>query len=418
MVSIVIFLFMVGLLIWDRLPMAASAILGSALMVVFGVCDLETVLAPFASDTIVLTVGVMIIGASVSETGLADLIGEKVVQMSRGSERRLIFGAYFTAAIMSMFLTNSAVLAIFIPIMTGLSTQDGKIQAKNLIMPIAIACVLGGGATLAGSTQQLVAQGFLKDLNIRTFSMFDLTPVGFSLVIIGGVYCLLIGYPRGKKIWGNEVLSGGETRTAERRRYNHRKIGCMIGIFAFTVVFYITSWIPLALTSTLGALLCIITGCITQEKALQEVNWSVVGRLGGCLGAAAAMEAGGGIQIISDFFSRFIGSTVNPYVLFVIFVFITQFITQFVSASVALTLILPILISIVHPLGLNTYAYVLGATLISPVLLSNPLASTALGFSMTAGYGFRDYFRYSIFLDLIGLVTVCVMVPAFYGLTL
>lgn len=416
MLSILIFLFMVGLLVSNKLPMATSAILGCTLMVILGVCDFKTAFAPFASSTVILTVGVMIIGAAMSETGLAALIGKKIVELSKGSERKLIFGAYFAAAFMSMFLTNSAVLAIFIPIMMGLSTSDGRIQTKNLIMPIAIACVLGGGSTLAGSTQQLVAQGFLEDLNIRTFSMFDLTPVGFTIVIVGCIYCLLIGYPRGKKIWGSESVSAMAWEAQGPREYDRKKIICMIAIFLFTIVFYITSWLPLAITSTLGALLCIATGCITQENAIKGVNWNVVGRLGGCLGAAKALEIGGGIQIISEFFGQLIGSDISPYALFVAVIIITQLISRFVSASVALTIVLPIFISVVHPLGLNTFTYVLGATLASPVVLSTPLASSTLGFAMSAGYQFRDYFKYSFFLDILGAITICVLVPLFYGL--
>ena len=416
MLSIIIFIFMVVLLIWDKFPMAISALLGCVLMVVFGVCGPETVFAPFASTTIVLTVGVMVIGEAISETGLADLIGEKIIEISKGSERRLIFGCYFTAAFLSMFLNNSAVLAIFIPIVMGLSNTNGKIQPKNVLMPIAIASVLGGGATLAGSTQQLVSQGFLEDLGLRTFSMFTLTPIGFTLVVLGGIYCLLIGYPRGKKIWGDEALINAKYEEKAHHTYDRRHIFIMAGIFLLTVVLYSTSWLPLAVTSTLGALLCIITGCISEKKAIQAVNWDLIGRLGGCLGAAQAMEAGGGAEIVSAFFGRIVGNNIHPYLLFIIFVLLTQFITQFVSASVVLTVVLPILISIVQPMGLNTFTYVLGVTLAAPMLMSNPLASTALGFSMTIGYKFRDYFRYSIFLDLLGSITICILVPALYGL--
>ena len=38
-ISLIIFLFCIVLFIWEKLPMATTAILGCVLMVVFGVCD-------------------------------------------------------------------------------------------------------------------------------------------------------------------------------------------------------------------------------------------------------------------------------------------------------------------------------------------------------------------------------------------
>lgn len=69
---------------------------------------------------------------------------------------------------MSTFLTNSAVLAIFIPIVMWLSLSNKDLNAKNLIMPISIACVLGEITTLVGSTQQMTAQGLLEDVGLKT----------------------------------------------------------------------------------------------------------------------------------------------------------------------------------------------------------------------------------------------------------
>lgn len=142
--SLIIFIACIALFIWDKLPMATTAILGCVLMVLFGVCEFKTAFGQFASSTVILTIGVMIIGAAISETGLAATIGAWIVKVSHGSETKLIVGTYLASAFMSAFLTNSAVLAIFIPIIMGLSISNANIKAKNLIMPIAYGCVIGG----------------------------------------------------------------------------------------------------------------------------------------------------------------------------------------------------------------------------------------------------------------------------------
>ncbi len=417
--SLIIFVACIALFIWDKLPMATTAILGCVAMVIFGVCDFKTAFGQFASSTVVLTIGVMIIGAAISETGLASTIGAWIVKISKGSETKLIVGTYLVSAAMSAFLTNSAVLAIFIPIIMGLSATTKNIRAKNLIMPIAFGCVIGGASTLVGSTQQMTAQGLLDDAGLRAFKTFDFSLVGGILIVFGLVYCLTIGRKIAKKLWANDEenedieYSMPELAPAKGKT---KKIIIAV-IFALTVLFYITEWLPLAVTSTAAALLCIITGCITQKKAISAVNWNIVGRLGGCLGLAKALEAAGGTELISKGFSAIVGDKLNPFILFCILVLLIQVSSEFMSNSTAILIVLPIVIAIAPGLGLNTYAFALGITIASGVALSCPLASSTLGMSMCVGYKFRDYFKYSIIFDIIAYITIITLVPLIYGLT-
>lgn len=417
-VSLIIFAACIILFVIDKLPMATTAILGCVAMVIFGVCSFSDAFGSFASSTVILTIGVMIIGAAISETGLAATIGGWIVRISKGSEVKLIIGTYLVSSVMSAFLTNSAVLAIFIPIILGLSFSNASIKAKNLIMPIAYGCVIGGVTTLVGSTQQMTAQGLLEEAGLRTFGTFSFTPIGAVLLLLGLLYCLFIGRKRGEKIWGGRTdVEIDYAVNADVASYKKSKMIIVGIIFAVTVIFYITEWVPLAVTSTTAALLCIITGCITQKKAVTSVNWNIVGRLAGCLGLAKALEVAGGTALIAKGFSYLVGDSISPLLLLCIFVLLVQVTSEFISNSTAILIVLPIVIAIAPDLGLNTYAFAMGITIASGVALSCPLASSTLGMSMCVGYKFNDYFKYSIFYDIIAYITIIVMVPLMYGLT-
>ena len=416
-ISLIIFAFCIVLFIWDKLPMATTAILGCALMVIFGVCKFSVAFGQFSSSTVILTIGVMVIGATISETGLAAAIGDWIVKVSKGSETKLIVGTYLVSAAMSAFLTNSAVLAIFIPIIMGLSLANRDIKSKNLIMPIAIGCVIGGASTLVGSTQQMTAQGLLEDAGVQMFKTFDFTLVGGVITILGLLYCLFIGRKRGEKIWGNRPEEEYELIPG-KANYSKPKMIVVALIFAATVVLYITEWLPLAITSTSAALLCIITGCITQKKAIASVNWNIVGRLAGCLGLAQALEASGGTEIIANTFTDLVGGRLSPFLLFAVLVLLVQVVSEFMSNSTAILIVLPIVIAIAPKLGLNPYSFALGITLAAGISLSCPLASSTLGISMACGYRFNDYFKYNIFLDIIAYIVIIIMVPLIYGLTM
>ncbi len=417
--SLIIFTFCIILFIWDRLPMATTAILGCVLMVIFKICNFKTAFAQCASSTVILTIGVMMIGAAISETGLAATIGAWIVRVSKGSETKLIIGTYLVSAAMSAFLTNSAVLAIFIPIIMGLSAANDKIKAKDLIMPIAYGCVIGGASTLVGSTQQMTAQGLLEESGARLFKTFDFTLVGGVLVILGLVYCLTAGRFLGDKIWGKRPDDDADYDIHPvAANYKKSKMIIMAVIFLLTVVFYITEWIPLAITSSSAAILCIITGCIPQKKAFTAVNWNIVGRLAGCLGLAKALESAGGTKLIAQAFSNVVGDSLSPFLLFAILVLLVQVVSEFMSNSTAIMIVLPIVLSIAPQLHLNPYSFALGITLASGVALSCPLASSTLGMSMSVGYKFNDYFKYSIFYDILAYLVIIAMVPAIYGLTI
>ena len=415
-ISLVIFAFCIVLFIWDKLPMATTAIFGCTLMVICGIVKFSTAFGQFASSTVVLTIGVMVIGAAISETGLAATIGDWIVRISKGNELLLIIGTYIVSAGMSMFLTNSAVLAVFIPIIMGLASS-GSVKSRNLIMPIAIACVIGGASTLVGSTQQMTAQGLLEEAGLRTFKTFDFTPLGGILLIFGLFYCLTIGRKLARKIWGQRPEDSEFEAPDKKVEFKKWKMIVMACIFVATIILYIGEWIPLAVTSTSAAVLCIVTGCITQKKAITSVNWNIVGRLGGCLGLGKCLEAAGGTALLAKWFSNLIGPNFNPFLLFCIMILLVFVASQFIQNSTAILIVLPILIAIAPEMGINTYSFALGITIASGVALSCPLASSTLGMSMVVGYRFNDYVKHNIILDIVSYALIISLIPLFYGLT-
>lgn len=414
--SLIVFGLCILLLIWDKLPMATAAILGCVAMVVTGVCDFDTVFGQFASNTIIFLIGGMVIGGGMSETGLGAEIGRRIVRVMGKTEKTLIVGTYLTAAVMSAFLANSTVMVLFIPIIMGVAAADSRVKMRNITMPIAIGCATGGASTLVGSTQQMVAQRLLEGAGGRSFHTFDFTPVGGILVIMGLVYCLTVGIRRGERIWGDREDEPKYDAQAPRDGGKRKRITMGV-IFAGMVTLYITELLPVAVTCTLAALACIITGCITQKKAIAAINWNVIGRMGAFLGLAEALKVGGGLDLIAQLITALAGTSPDPYLLFCIIIFITLLITEFVSHATATLIVLPVVLSIAPSLGLDTYTFALGVALAAGVGLCCPLGSNQLSISMCVGYRFTDFFKYSIFLNIMEYLVIILTVPAFYGLT-
>ena len=161
-ISLIIFAVCVVLFIWNKIPIAVTALLGLMAMILFDVCTFSEGFKNYGSSVIVLICAMMVVGQAAFDTGLAELVGNKVIGLARGNERIIVILGTLITAFISAFLSNIATLAIMISIMTSVCSGNDKVKFKNVIMPISMAAVIGGATTLVGSTTQLTGQGILE----------------------------------------------------------------------------------------------------------------------------------------------------------------------------------------------------------------------------------------------------------------
>ena len=419
--ALIVFLFCIILFVIDRLPMATTAILGCVLMVVFNLCSFSSAFGQFASSTVILLISIFVVSSAISETGLAGRLGSLVLNIAKNDERRIMVVAYFSAALFSMFLSNATVLAIYIPIIMGIGARDRRIQPMNLIMPVALGCNMGGISTLVGSTQQMTAHGLIEEAGL-SWDVFSFTPFGGILITTGLLYTLFIGYPLGKRIWGGREADPALAAHAENRNhhreYDKKKAPMVAVIFIAMVVCYITKIVPTAIAASGAALLCIITGCVSQDRAVSQINWNIVGRLGGCLGLAKALDAAGSIQRLANFAGGILGEDFSPFLLFAIAVLAVQVFSLFISNSTAVLVVLPIVISLAPSMGLNISSYAMGIAVGSSIGMCCPLSGSTLGIAMVAGYRFRDFLRYGLLFDILGYLLILIFIPMLFPLVL
>ena len=416
--ALIIFIIFVVVCVWDKLPMATTAIAACALMVICGASNFSTAFGQYAASSMVLLLGIMVVGAGMTESGVAQAIAGIVTRYSRSDERKIIAIAYIISYALSAFMATSSVLAMFMAILFGMNTKDGKINHRNLIMPILVSSIFGGISTLVGSTQQVFANGLIEPLGYQ-FKVFDFLPTGLILGVIGFVYCVFFGYRRGRKIWGDREDDGSvEMATVENKPVDKRKFYTMIGIMIFMVVGFVTEFISAAMTATVAGVLCIITGCVSQKKAITSINWNVLGRLGGVLGLSKVLTAAGTIDLMSGWVQSIVGTSMSPWILFAVCVLLAQLLSMVLFNSTAIRLVLSFVLTLAEPMGLNPVAFAFGITMGASVVFSSPLAGTSNQMTMAAGYKFKDFIRYGLPIDIAGYLVLIIFVPMFFPLTL
>lgn len=414
--SLIIMGICVILFVTEALPTSITAMLGCVLMVLFDVCSLSDVLNGFTSDTILLLFSISIVSEAMFVSGAATMIGKAVVRLSKNDERRLILISTAFSAILSAFLTNTAVIALMIAVCNGVVAVDKNMKMKNIALPVAIGTIFGGGITLVGCSGQLTATGILNELTGQSIEMFTMTPECIILSIVAILYVTFIGYPLGKKIWGNreETSTKMNMNMDLDAEIDKKKAYTVIGIFAIVILLFFTGWTEPGIAATIGAILCVATKIITHKQAYNGVDWNVTIWLSCCLGLARGLNVSGGSQLIADFFlDRFAGVS-SPFLFFALMVLISMVLSQFIANLTTIVIILPPAILTATAMGLNPLTFAIGITIGAGFTYATPLANGFVGMTMSAGYKFTDYPKYGLLLSLITYILVVVLVPLFH----
>ncbi|MBX0295103.1 SLC13 family permease [Haloarcula nitratireducens] len=149
-------------------------------------------IAGFASPAVVTIVAMYILSAGVEDAGVVDWLGGRLATLTGGDESRLLAAIVGTTGISAGFVNNTPVVAVFIPLVTGLSERYG-ISPSKLLLPLSYAAMLGGTLTLVGTATNLLASDISRDLLGEPLSMFTLTPVGIVVLLVGVAYLLTVG---------------------------------------------------------------------------------------------------------------------------------------------------------------------------------------------------------------------------------
>src|SRR5260370_24760373 len=119
----------------------------------------------------------------------------------------------------SAVIKNIGGWAIFLPVAFHLAERGGR-SASEFLMPLSFGSLIGGLATLIGTSPNILIAGIRRDLVGEPFSMFDFTPVGAGIAVCGTVF-LAFGWrllPRDRKPQASaETAFKIEDYTAEAR---------------------------------------------------------------------------------------------------------------------------------------------------------------------------------------------------------
>lgn len=175
---------------WVRMDVVALMVLAS--LAVAGLVTPAEALSGFSNPAVVTVWAVLILSGGLARTGVAGLIGRRLMRLAGDSEVRLLVIIMLTVGILSGFMNTIGVVSLFLPVVLDIARRTKQPPSK-LLMPLAFAALLGGLNTLIGTPPNILISEALKDAGLRPFQMFDFTPLGISVLLAGTLYMALIG---------------------------------------------------------------------------------------------------------------------------------------------------------------------------------------------------------------------------------
>ena len=393
------------LFVTEMIPLAMTAIGASVACCGLGLVPENQIFLGLADSTVVLFGGMFVVGAAMFYTGLAQKIGGGVVRMFGKGENSLMFGIMIIAALMSAVLSNTGTTACLIPVVMGICA-NAKISASRELMPLAFAAGLGGTITLIGTPPNILANVALKAAGMPElqFGFFEYAWIGIPITIAGIVYMMFIGkylLPEDSGTLNLEI----DEEILENETSTQKQIICgiiMVGVIGSMA----TGIVPLEIAAVVGAVIAVLTGCLTEKQAYNSIDWVTIFLFAGMIPVATAMNTRSAGKLIAEATVKMLGGDPSPYMVTAVLFGLAVVLTQFMSNTASKALLCPVGIALSAQMGASPKAVLMAILIASSCAFASPVGTPpntlVLG---PGGYKFMDYLKAGT-----GLVAVCLIV--------
>lgn len=226
----IVLVFIVISLYKEIIGPAFTFFIGVIILGFFGILTPKEILSGMANEQIAVIILLLLIGNIIRKTDIIDWLFDRVFRNTstyRGFLGRMIF----VVAGFSAFLNNTPLVAIMMPYVHNWGKKN-NITPSKLLIPLSYAAILGGCATLIGTSTNLIVNGMVTDQliisGLEPLELFDFTLVGLPMIFFGSAYLILFGnklLPSRKDVMSDFSSKAREYLVEARIKSNSKIIG-------------------------------------------------------------------------------------------------------------------------------------------------------------------------------------------------
>ncbi|HBY78893.1 MAG TPA: SLC13 family permease, partial [Cyanobacteria bacterium UBA11148] len=177
--------------IGEWLPVDITAITITVVLMLLGLVTPDEGISGFSNSATITVMAMFILSEGIGRTGVIQIVRDLLMQWGGNKPSQQIFVMGGIVGPITAFINNTAVVAVFLPIVEDWCKKQ-NISVSKLLIPLSYSTVLGGMITLIGTSTNIVASGMSKKLGYGEFGLFQFTPVGLITFAVGLIYLAIV----------------------------------------------------------------------------------------------------------------------------------------------------------------------------------------------------------------------------------
>ena len=394
----------------ELIPLAVTAMGASIALGLLGVLTPKQVFSGLSNSTVVLFAGMFVIGAAMFQTGLAQRIGITVVHAAGTGEKRLMAAIMIVTIILSSVSSNTATVACLLPVVVQICAV-ARLAVSPQLMALAVAANVGGTITMIGTPPNILMSATLSASGLQPFGFFEFAWIGIPLSITGVIYMLTIG----RRLCPHGHIDSNLSDLTSDLPKDTRKMAICATILVLVVIAMALSKtinVPMQTAAVIGALACVITGCLSEKQAYGGIDWTTIFLFAGMLPLAEAMDKTGAGAMIANSVVSIIGNNASPLIIVMAMFLLSCGLTQFMSNTAAAALLAPIGISIAQSIGVSPFPVLMAIGIAASCAFTTPVATPPNTLVLAPGkFHFMDYVKVGLPLVVVSMIVCTVIIP-------
>lgn len=460
-IALIVLIAVVGVMIHGRMRSDVVALSGAAALLLFGVVRPVEVQSAFASPAVIALAGLFVIAYAIELSGLLGLMIRKATSLCRRFGATGIWVVIGLCGSVGGFLNNTPVVVLAAPVVRDMA-KSLKLSPKRFLMPLSHVTVMGGLLTLIGTSTNLLVNDMARNAGQPVFSLFEITPVGLIIALVGGLWLYVFGArqlgrsataeeeaeaererlaaeAQAAKTWrrwrlpfslpslarlgesrnqrdgtGDAHLGDVDLYSSADRPLQWKRALIALAVFVLVVAAAGLGIAPIAAAAFAGAVALILLGVLTPEEAYSGLKPDILLLIAGMVVVGTAIEVTGlaaqGAGLLIEVIRPF-----GPLGALIVLYGVTLFATELLSNATVAVLVTPIAVALAESLGVDPRPFLVAVMMAASAAFATPFGyqTNVLVYQM-GGYSYMDFVRVGTPLNLITWAAAMVAIPIFF----
>lgn len=420
--TVVLALLGVVVVLWvtEVVPLWTTSLLIPVVLAASGVLEAGAAVAPFAHPIIILFLAGFLLAEAVRDVGLDRLVATRVVAAVGSSPGMLFGGLIVLAAGLSMFMSNTAAVAVLLPVVLAVTEPlDDEGYRRTLVLGTAYAATIGGVGSAIGTPAGPLAITFLEEVAGREVTFLGWFAFGLPMLVVFlpvmAVYLWLRLAPD-VDLDRFRAVAGAARETADGDDRLSRGQVVVVAVFLAVVAGWLTEPIHglhIGLVALAGVVVLVFAGRVVTAH-LGRISWASLLTFGGGLTLGVALTESGVSATAAESLAG-VGSLPQPLAIGAVAAAALG-LTTVASNTAAAAMLIPLAIPLAPVLGVDPVQLVVVVAIASSIDFALVIGTppTMLAYS-TGLFSARQLLRIGGMLDLAGLLLLVVVVTRIWS---